>query len=157
VSPGIIRAAGGVLWRRARAGGEDGSGEGAIEVAVVHRPRYDDWCLPKGKLDPGESELDAAVREVLEETGFHVRVGEPLGTTRYRRIVNGEDRPKVVRWWAMQATSGAFVPNEEIDALRWVPLREARTILTSASDLTALRRFEEETAGAEEAEVPAQA
>jgi 8-oxo-dGTP pyrophosphatase MutT (NUDIX family) len=133
----VIRAAGGVLWRPA-GGGADADD---IELAVVHRPRYDDWCLPKGKLAQGESDLDAAIREVLEETGFHVRVGEPLGTTRYRRFVNGVDRPKVVRWWAMQASSGAFAPNDEVDKLRWVSLDQARAILTSASDLTALRRF----------------
>lgn len=132
----VIRAAGGVLWRPA-----SGGDPGTIEVAVVHRPRYDDWCLPKGKLARGESDLEAAIREVLEETGFHARVGEPLGTTRYRRFVNGVDRPKVVRWWAMRASSGAFAPNDEVDELRWVSLERARTILTSASDLTALRRF----------------
>lgn len=133
----VIRAAGGVLWRPAS--GEGNAGD--VEVAIVHRPRYDDWCLPKGKLTQGESYLDAAIREVLEETGFHVRVGEPLGMTRYRRFVNGVDRAKVVRWWAMRASSGAFAPNDEVDELRWVSLDQARTILTSASDLTALRRF----------------
>ena len=132
----VIRAAGGILWRPAT-----GGDPGAIEVAVVHRPRYDDWSLPKGKLAQGESDRDAAIREVLEETGFHVRVGEPLGTTRYRRLVNGVDRPKVVRWWAMRAASGAFAPNDEVDELQWVSPERARTILTSASDLTALRRF----------------
>jgi 8-oxo-dGTP diphosphatase len=136
VNGSLVRAAGGVLWRSAGSG----SGEG-IEIGVVHRPRYDDWSLPKGKLAPGESELDAAVREVLEETGFHVRVGEALGTTRYRRIVNGEDRPKVVHWWAMEATSGEFTPNAEVDALRWIPLDTARNVLSTASDLTVLRRF----------------
>jgi 8-oxo-dGTP diphosphatase len=136
VNVSLIRAAGGVLWRSAGPGAED-----AIEVAVIHRPRYDDWSLPKGKLSNGESELAAAVREVHEETGYTVRVGEPLGTTRYRRFVNGVDRPKVVRWWAMEAASGAFSPNAEVDALRWVPLGSAATILTSGSDLTALRRF----------------
>jgi 8-oxo-dGTP diphosphatase len=136
VNVSLIRAAGGVLWRSAGPEAED-----AIEVAVIHRPRYDDWSLPKGKLSNGESELEAAVREVHEETGYTVQVGEPLGTTRYRRFVNGVDRPKVVRWWAMEAASGAFSPNAEVDALRWVPLRSASTILSSASDRTALRRF----------------
>jgi 8-oxo-dGTP diphosphatase len=136
VSGSVIRAAGGVLWRPTGDGSWD-----EIEVAVVHRPRYDDWCLPKGKLTSGESELDAAVREVLEETGYHVRVGEPLGTTRYRRFVNGVDRPKVVRWWAMEAAGGDFAASDEVDALRWVSVAAARSILSSASDLTALRRF----------------
>jgi 8-oxo-dGTP diphosphatase len=136
VKGSLIRAAGGVLWRTAGSGSEED-----IEIAVVHRPRYDDWSLPKGKLAPGESALDAAVREVLEETGYRVRLGEPLGTTRYRRLVNGVDRPKVVHWWAMEATSGEFTPNEEVDALRWVPLDTAPDVLGTASDLTALRRF----------------
>lgn len=136
VNGSVIRAAGGVLWRPAEPGSDDD-----IEVAVIHRPRYDDWSLPKGKLANGESDLKAAVREVREETGYEVRVGEPLGTTRYRRFVNGVDRPKVVRWWAMEAASGRFSPNAEVDALRWVPLHAAPAILSSASDLTALRRF----------------
>jgi 8-oxo-dGTP diphosphatase len=118
-----------------------GSREDDIELAVIHRPRYDDWSLPKGKLANGESELQAAIREVREETGYAVLVGEPLGTTRYRRFMNGVDRPKVVHWWAMEATSGEFVPSREVDALRWVPLSAAWTVLTSASDLTALERF----------------
>jgi 8-oxo-dGTP diphosphatase len=132
----VIRAAGGVLWRPA---GADADGE--IEVAVIHRPRYDDWSLPKGKLSNGETDLEAAVREVREETGYQVRVGAPLGTTRYRRFVNGVDRPKVVRWWSMEAAAGEFSPSDEVDALRWVPLGAAASVLTSASDLTALRRF----------------
>jgi 8-oxo-dGTP diphosphatase len=136
VSGTLIRAAGGVLWRPAESGSDD-----AIELALIHRPRYDDWSLPKGKLADGETDLEAAIREVHEETGFTVRVGEPLGTTRYRRFVNGVDRPKVVRWWAMEAVSGEFSPTREVDALRWVPLDAAGTILTSASDLTAFERF----------------
>jgi 8-oxo-dGTP diphosphatase len=136
VSGTAIRAAGGVLWRPAESGTDDD-----IEVALVHRPRYDDWSLPKGKLAEGETDLEAAIREVREETGYTVRVGEPLGTTRYRRFVDGIDRPKVVRWWAMEATSGEFSPSREVDALQWVPLSAAGTVLTSASDLTVLERF----------------
>jgi 8-oxo-dGTP diphosphatase len=136
VNGSVIRAAGGVLWRPAQPGAAHD-----IEVAVIHRPRYDDWSLPKGKLANGETDLAAAIREVHEETGYTVRVGEPLGTTRYRRFVNGVDRPKVVRWWAMEAASGTFSPNAEVDDLRWIPLGAAGTVLTSASDLTALGRF----------------
>lgn len=136
MSGSVIRAAGGVLWRPVSAA----PGE-TVEVAVIHRPRYDDWSLPKGKLTNGETDLAAAVREVREETGFAVHVGEPLGATRYRRFVNGVDRPKVVRWWAMEAAAGEFAPSTEVDALRWVPIDAARTILTSASDLTVLGRF----------------
>src|SRR5690349_18691345 len=94
---GTIRAAGGVLWRE----GTDGGPEPGVEVAVIHRPRYDDWSLPKGKLAGAESEVDGAIREVLEETGFHVRLGRALGESRYLKEQGGILRPKVVRWWAM--------------------------------------------------------
>jgi len=130
-----IRAAGGVLWRHAS------DDDVTVEVAVIHRPRYDDWSLPKGKLASGESELEAAVREVLEETGFHVRVGRPLGVTRYTKAsVNGA-RPKVVRWWAMQAEGGAFSPTREVDELFWMAPDEAALRLTRATDVEVLDRF----------------
>ena len=131
-----IRAAGGVVWRRAESGPQ-----GGVEVAVVHRPRYGDWSLPKGKLGPGEPEVEGAVREVLEETGYHVRVGRPLGETRYEKVIGTVARPKVVRWWAMQATTGAFTPNREVDDLRWSPLSEAEQLLTRDTDRELLRRF----------------
>lgn len=131
-----IRAAGGVVWRRA-----DSGPQGGVEVAVVHRPRYGDWSLPKGKLGPGEPEVEGAVREVLEETGYHVRVGRPLGETRYEKLIGKVARPKVVRWWAMQATTGAFTPNREVDDLRWSPLSEAEQLLTRDTDRELLRRF----------------
>ena len=137
VSGATIRAAGGVVWRRADSG-PDGGG---VEVAVVHRPRYDDWSLPKGKLGPGEPEVEGAVREVLEETGYHVRIGRPLGETRYDKIVGKVARPKVVRWWAMQATTGAFTSTREVDDLRWLPLSEAEGLLTRDTDRELLRRF----------------
>jgi 8-oxo-dGTP diphosphatase len=136
VSVATIRAAGGVVWRRA-----EPHPEGGVEVVVVHRPRYDDWSLPKGKLAPGEAEVEGAVREVLEETGYHVRVGRPLGETRYDKVVGKVARPKVVRWWAMQATSGAFTPTREVDDLRWLPLSEAERLLTRDTDRELLRRF----------------
>ena len=132
-----IRAAGGVVWRRSQAG----TGEAGVEVAVVHRPRYDDWSLPKGKLGPGEPEVEGAVREVLEETGYHVRVGRPLGETRYDKVIGKVARPKVVRWWAMQATTGTFSPTREVDDLRWSPLSEAEQMLTRDTDRDLLRRF----------------
>jgi broad specificity phosphatase PhoE/8-oxo-dGTP pyrophosphatase MutT (NUDIX family) len=136
MSAATIRAAGGVVWRRAESGSE-----GGVEVAVVHRPRYDDWSLPKGKLSPGEPEVEGAVREVLEETGYHVRVGRPLGESRYEKLVGKVARPKVVRWWAMQATTGTFTPNREVDDLRWLPLSEAEQVLTRETDRDLLRRF----------------
>jgi len=132
-----IRAAGGVVWRHAR--GADG--EAGVEVAVIHRPRYDDWSLPKGKLAAGESDLEGAVREVLEETGFHVRVGRPLGETRYEKAGPTGTRPKVVRWWAMQAEEGAFSPTREVDDLRWLSLAHASDRLTRSTDREVLERF----------------
>ena len=134
---GTIRAAGGVLWRQAT----DASGEPAVEVAIIHRPRYDDWSLPKGKLASGEPEIDGAIREVLEETGHRVRLGRPLGETRYLKALAGVQRPKVVRWWAMEATGGAFTPGREVDALRWVSLAEADATLSRETDRELLTRF----------------
>lgn len=130
-----IRAAGGVLWRHAP---ED---DATIEVAVIHRPRYDDWSLPKGKVASGESELEAAVREILEETGFHVRVGRPLGVTRYTKESVSGARPKVVRWWAMQAEGGGFSPTREVDELAWMAPDRAAKRLTRATDVQVLERF----------------
>lgn len=132
----MIRAAGGVVWRRAEAA------HGAtVEIAVVHRPRYDDWSLPKGKLAPGEAELDGGVREVLEETGQRVRVGRSLGETAYLKLEKGEERPKVVTWWAMEAIGGSFTPNREVDELRWLSLGEAESIVTRPTDRELLGRF----------------
>ncbi|MBA3891970.1 MAG: NUDIX hydrolase [Gemmatimonadaceae bacterium] len=134
VSAALLRA--GVVWRRAESGPE-----GGVEVVLVHRPRYDDWSLPKGKLAAGEPEVEGAVREVLEETDYHVRVGRPLGETRYDKLIGGVTRPKVVRWWAMEATSGAFTPTSEVDDMRWSPLAEAERLLTRDADRELLRRF----------------
>jgi broad specificity phosphatase PhoE/8-oxo-dGTP pyrophosphatase MutT (NUDIX family) len=129
-----IRAAGGVLWR------VHPDGEG-VQVAVIHRPRYDDWSLPKGKLATGETETDCAMREVLEETGFHARLGRGLGETRYLKQADGSARPKVVRWWAMEAMAGAFVPTREVDRLEWLSLGEAHERLTRDTDRALLDRF----------------
>ena len=119
----VVRAAGGVVIR---------DGEVGPEVAVVHRPRYDDWSLPKGKCDPGETDEQCAVREVEEETGLRCALGPELLPTRY---VDRKGRPKVVRYWQMRVLgSRPFVPNEEIDALRWVPLDEAPAGLTYPHD-----------------------
>jgi len=136
---GAIRAAGGILWRSIS---KDRGGEPLVEVAVIHRPRYDDWSLPKGKLAPGESEIEGAVREVWEETGFRVRMGRPVGEIRYmKRNSFGEERPKVVRYWAMHADGGQFFPNNEVDELRWLPLNEASEILTHPRDREILEKF----------------
>jgi 8-oxo-dGTP diphosphatase len=113
-----VQAAGGVVVR----GGQ---------VAVVHRPRYDDWSLPKGKLDDGESFEDAALREVEEETGLRCALVRELPTIRYE--VRG--RPKEVRYWAMEVVGETpFVPNDEVDQLRWVEPHEALALLTYDRD-----------------------
>jgi 8-oxo-dGTP diphosphatase len=130
---GVIRAAGGVVWRR-------GPNEADVEVAVIHRPRYDDWSFPKGKLAPGESEFEGALREVFEETGYRVRPGRALGEVRYIGQT-GNGREKVVRYWAMQAVGGTFTPNREVDDLRWLRLEETAKGLTRDSDREVLQRF----------------
>ena len=111
--PVRIRAAGGVVWRPA---------PGGVEVCLVHRPRYDDWSLPKGKLDPGEHPLRAAVREVAEETDVQAVPQVRLPTIRYR----SEGRPKAVDYWSMRAVAtGGFQPDTEVDQVRWFPADEA--------------------------------
>ena len=126
----VVRAAGGVVWR-------DG-GDG-IEVLVVHRPKYDDWSLPKGKRDPGETDEQCAVREVDEETGLRATLGRELLPTRYR---DRKDREKVVRYWAMTVASGPeFTPNDEVDELRWLGLDEAAALLSYDHDVSVVRSF----------------
>jgi len=136
MNPATIRAAGGVVWRRA-----DSGPDGGFEVVLVHRPRYDDWSLPKGKLRPGESEVDGAVREVMEEAGYHVLVGTCLGETRYDKVTGKGVRPKVVRWWAMEAISGAFTPTSEVDEIQWASLAKAERLLSRDTDRQLLSRF----------------
>ena len=110
----VIRAAGGVVIR---------DGDNGPEVVVVHRPRYDDWSLPKGKCDAGETDEQCAVREVEEETGLRCALGRELLPTSY---TDRHGRPKVVRYWDMTIRgSRPFVPNDEIDELAWLPIDEA--------------------------------
>lgn len=130
---GEIRAGGGVVWRPAAV-------DSGVEVAIIHRPRYDDWSFPKGKIDRGETEFEAALREVFEETGYRVRPGRTLGEVRYEQW-NGRRREKVVRYWAMQATGGAFTPNREVDELRWLDLNDVEQGLTRDSDREVFERF----------------
>lgn len=113
-----VEAAGGVVVQDGR-------------VAVVHRPRYDDWTLPKGKLDPGETFEQAALREVLEETGLECRIVEELDSTSY---TDSKGRPKVVRYFRMEVEGGAFTVNDEVDELRWLSPDEARAVLTYDRD-----------------------
>jgi 8-oxo-dGTP pyrophosphatase MutT (NUDIX family) len=112
-----IKAAGGVVIRKR---------SGSPEVALVHRPRYDDWSLPKGKLEDGESFKDGALREVEEETGFTCELGEELPSVEYR---DRKGRPKRVRYWRMTRIDGDFRPNEECDELRWLTPKEAIRLL----------------------------
>jgi len=123
-----VRAAGGLVLRRAPGGG--------IEVALVHRPKYDDWTLPKGKLQPGEGDQEAALREVEEETGLRCRLERELPGTRYR---DQSGRDKVVRYWEMRPVSGGFEPNREVDELRWLAPQEAERLLTYGHDRDLLR------------------
>jgi 8-oxo-dGTP diphosphatase len=131
-----IQAAGGVVWRVGQ-----GPNGGQMQIAVIHRPRYDDWSLPKGKLAPGESHLEGAVREVHEETGFRVQPGRSLGEVRYLKKSGGAAREKVVHYWAMRALNGAFSPNREVDRLEWLTVDEARERITRGTDREVLERF----------------
>ena len=123
-----VKAAGGVLWRRADRGAP-------LEVLVVHRPRYDDWTFPKGKLDDGESHRHAARREVREETGLRAELGPKLASTSY---VDSEGRPKTVRYWAMVTTGGSFEPNDEVDEIEWLTVKRAAKRLTYSFDQAVL-------------------
>jgi 8-oxo-dGTP diphosphatase len=125
VAEGVVRAAGGVVIR------DDG------RVAVVHRPRYDDWSLPKGKLDPGERAQDGAVRETEEETGLRCLVRDYLGREEY---ADHHGRPKVVDYWLMEPAAGVFHPNDEVDELRWLEIQPARDLLTYDRDRETLRK-----------------
>lgn len=109
-------------------------------VALVHRPRYDDWSFPKGKLLDGELEESAALREVLEETGLRCRLGTHLGAVTY---ADRNGRPKVVRYWTMTPDGGAFEPGEEVDRLRWTTPAEADALLSYPHDRALLRSLVE--------------
>jgi len=124
-----VRAAGGAVWRR----GVDGAGP--LEVVVVHRPRYDDWTLPKGKVEVGESDQDAARREVAEEAGVVCALGAELPPTRY---TDRRGRDKQVRWWAMTILDGEVGADNEVDGAEWLPLPAARDRLTYPRDLPLL-------------------
>jgi 8-oxo-dGTP diphosphatase len=119
---GPIRAAGGVLWR---------TRDEESEVALIHRPRYDDWTFPKGKTLPSESDTACALREVQEETGLCCELSLELPSTEY---VDRKGRVKVVRYWVMRPLSGQFQPNREVDELRWLPLLQARRLLSHERD-----------------------
>jgi 8-oxo-dGTP diphosphatase len=127
MSDAEIAAAGGVVIRD----GDDGP-----EVAVVHRPRYGDWSLPKGKLEPGEEWAAAALREVAEETGLVCELVRELAPARYR---DRKGRRKLVRWWLMRPLGGEFAVNREVDELRWVGMDEAPAMLDYDHDRELVR------------------
>ena len=113
-----VRAAGGVVRR-------------GDEIAVVHRPRYDDWTLPKGKAEPGETDEECAVREVDEETGLRCEAGRLVGTTSY---TDRHGRPKTVRFFELTVLDGEFAANDEVDELRWLAPIDAMALLTYAPE-----------------------
>jgi 8-oxo-(d)GTP phosphatase len=124
----VVRAAGGIVFR---------SNANGRHVALVHRPRYDDWTFPKGKLIEGEDDETAALREVEEETGLRCRIGRHVGAVTY---LDSHGRPKVVRYFEMLPDGGVFAPTEEVDELRWVAVPEAESLLSYGHDRRLLRR-----------------
>lgn len=124
----IVYAAGAVLWR---------PGNPGVQIAVIHRPRYDDWSLPKGKVDPGETAPAAAVREVFEETGHHAHLGRRIAMSSYPT----DQGMKKVHFWAARSNGGEFVPGSEVDDLLWLPVADAMNKLDYPQDRKVLRRF----------------
>lgn len=130
--PEEIPASGGVVWRLA--------GD-IVEILLIHRDRYSDWTLPKGKLDKGESDLDAALREVREETGMVCKPGVSIGTMRYG-LSNG--KIKRVHYWSMEAVEGSFAPNDEVDEIVWAPAAAAGRILSYERDRDLVASLQED-------------
>ena len=120
------------MWRAVTVADEAGATRPSGEIVLIHRPRYDDWSFPKGKLNRGEAYRRAALREVLEETGLVCEPGEELASTVY---VDGKGRAKLVRYWMMRVVAvKPWAPNAEVDQRRWVPIEEADELLTYAYD-----------------------
>ena len=130
LSTAVVRAAGGVVWRLGLTG--------QTEVVVVHRPKYDDWSLPKGKCDDGEAPEDCALREVEEETGYRCILGPELPATTYR---DRKGRVKEVRYWVMTLVSGDFSVNDEVDEARWLGAGDACRLLTYQRDRELVSTF----------------
>jgi len=124
-----VKAAGGVVVRQGKKG---------PELALVHRPRYDDWSLPKGKLEKDESFREGALREVEEETGLSCELGAELSPVRYR---DRKGRRKVVRYWEMRPVGGEFAKNDEVDELRWLPPKKAVELLDYDHDRELVREL----------------
>jgi 8-oxo-dGTP pyrophosphatase MutT (NUDIX family) len=123
-----VRAAGGVVVRPRP--------DGSLEVLLVHRPRYGDWTLPKGKAETGESDKECALREVEEETGLRCELGRELAASEY---VDRRNRPKIVRYWEMTPIAGSAAGRNEVDEVAWLPVAEALARLTYARDMDVLR------------------
>jgi 8-oxo-dGTP pyrophosphatase MutT (NUDIX family) len=123
-----IRASGGILVRTTENGGP--------EVALVHRPSYDDWTFPKGKRTGDEGDRETALREVEEETGLVCRIERAVGQVQYR---DRKDRPKTVTYWLMTPIEGTFHPTSEVDEMRWLPVEQAEELLTYEHDRKLLR------------------
>jgi 8-oxo-dGTP diphosphatase len=128
----MIRAAGALLWRETQ--------ERSIEIALIHRPRYDDWTLPKGKIEEGETALQCAFRELVEETGIKASFTRQLGSIDY--VENGEAK-RVIFWAAHCAlNASSFIANEEVDQLRWLTFEEAIELSTYQSDREMIANFQ---------------
>jgi 8-oxo-dGTP pyrophosphatase MutT (NUDIX family) len=125
----VMRAAGGVVVRKSRAGER--------EIAVIHRPEYDDWTLPKGKIEADETPEDCALREVREETGFRCDLVRPLGCTAY---VDRRGRDKLACYWVMEVRGGRFKPGLEVARLLWLPVDDAVKRLTYSHDKLLVRQ-----------------
>jgi 8-oxo-dGTP pyrophosphatase MutT (NUDIX family)/phosphohistidine phosphatase SixA len=135
----IVYAAGAVLWRPAA---DPSNKNASLEIAVIHRPRYDDWSLPKGKVDPGETAPVAAVREIFEETGSHAILGRRLAAVSYPIDLG----VKKVYYWAARSTGGEFIPGNEVDELIWLPVADATKKLNYPQDRKVLRQFKKQPA-----------
>jgi 8-oxo-dGTP diphosphatase len=134
-NPATVIAAGGVVWRERR---------GTRQVLLVHRPRYDDWSLPKGKLNAHEHVLLGARREIEEETGLQVTLGPPLGVQRYAIRKNGGTAQKLVHYWsAVPVSDSDFEPNDEVDQVSWLPVDKARGKLSYPRDVDILDALEQ--------------
>ena len=123
-----VEAAGGVVCRLTK--------KGELEMLVVHRPHRSDWTFPKGKLDPGEDHETAAVREVVEETGFSCSLGKQLPSAKYD-LSSGQS--KRVKYWIMLVKKGKFVPNSEVDEVLWMTPQKARKKLSYSTDERVLK------------------
>ena len=126
----IILAAGALVWRKSK--------EKKIEIAVIHRPKYNDWTIPKGKVELNESSIACAYREVIEETSIETEFGMYLGEVKYQSL----DGPKQVSFWSAQVVKeNTFTPNSEVDAIKWVEAAKAAKFLSLDSDREILSKF----------------